>query len=96
MQVYASAPVLRAPSLPVSGRLGEKRSWVDDDARRRAGRVVPERDEDVFGGVSRASSVRPREVSRTSSVAPSAGDERPNKRARVAESKQVVDNKGVS
>ncbi|BEI94828.1 uncharacterized protein CcaverHIS019_0704090 [Cutaneotrichosporon cavernicola] len=60
MQAYAAPPVLRAPGLPISGRLGEKRSRMDDHAR--AGLIIPEREEDVFGGITRPPSVRQREV----------------------------------
>ncbi|BEI87054.1 hypothetical protein CcaverHIS002_0704000 [Cutaneotrichosporon cavernicola] len=94
MQAYAAPPVLRAPGLPISGRLGEKRSRMDDHAR--AGLIIPEREEDVFGGITRPPSVRQREVSLAPSMAPSTStaDDRPSKRAHLVDSKQVVDNKG--
>ncbi|KLT42077.1 hypothetical protein CC85DRAFT_285849 [Cutaneotrichosporon oleaginosum] len=96
VHVHVAAPPLRA-SLPISGRLGEKRSRVEENPRRRASLVGSEADSDVFGSTlhSRAPSVR-RETSRAPSAVPStsACDDRLNKRARVLDSQQVVDNKG--
>lgn len=98
----------RAPSLPPgAGRVGEKRvRGYDDERKRRSGLIVPERgeEEDIFGPRSRASSVRPsREgggmrapsVARSIAASTTADDERPSKKPKP-DSKQAVDNKGVS
>lgn len=92
------------------GRMGDKRPRREDNERkRRSGLIVPEdRDEeDIFGGgPSRASSVRPHSTREPSLRAPSVArsmastraddDEPARKRSKLPESKQSLDNKGVS